>query len=92
MRIWKGEREDVSLGLHDDLYVTIPRGRYDELEATMDLENQLVAPVASDQVVGLVTVSLEGEPSIERDLFPLDSVPEGNLWQRLKDEILLWFE
>jgi D-alanyl-D-alanine carboxypeptidase (penicillin-binding protein 5/6) len=92
VRVWKGEREDVSLGLHDDLYVTIPRGRYDELEATMDLENQLVAPVASDQVVGLVTVSLEGEPSIERDLFPLDSVPEGNLWQRLKDEILLWFE
>ena len=92
VRVWKGEHEDVSLGLHDDLYVTIPRGRYDELEATMDLENQLVAPVGSDQVIGLVTVSLEGEPSIERDLFPLVSVSEGNLWQRAKDEVLLWFE
>ena len=57
-----------------------------------DLENQLVAPIESDQAIGLVTVSLEGEPPIERDLFPLESVPEGNLWQRLKDEVLLWFE
>jgi D-alanyl-D-alanine carboxypeptidase (penicillin-binding protein 5/6) len=92
VRVWKGAREDISLGLRGDLYVTIPRGRYDELEATMDLENQLVAPIESDQAIGLVTVSLEGEPPIERDLFPLESVPEGNLWQRLKDEVLLWFE
>ena len=92
VRVWKGSRENVALGLRNDLYVTIPRGRYDELEATMDLENQLVAPIESDQVIGLVTVSLEGEPPIERDLFPLESIPEGNLWQRAKDEVLLWFE
>jgi D-alanyl-D-alanine carboxypeptidase (penicillin-binding protein 5/6) len=92
VRVWKGSRENVALGLRNDLYVTIPRGRYDELEATMDLENQLVAPIESDQVIGLVTVSLEGEPPIERDLFPLESIPEGSLWQRAKDEVLLWFE
>ena len=92
VRVWKGDRENVALGLRNDLYVTIPRGRYDELEATMDLENQLVAPIESDQVIGLVTVSLAGEPLIERGLFPLESVPAGSLWQRARDEILLWFE
>jgi len=92
VRVWKGERENVALGLRDDLFVTIPRGRYDELAAAMDLENQLVAPLTTEQAIGLVTVSLDGEPTIERELFALQGVPQGNLWQRLTDEIMLWFE
>ena len=32
-RVWKGENEKVSLGLLEDLYITIPRGSYGELEA-----------------------------------------------------------
>ena len=58
----------------------------------MDLENQLVAPLTTEQAIGLVTVSLDGEPTIERELFALQGVPQGNLWQRLTDEIMLWFE
>ncbi len=92
VRVWKGDREIVSLGLLEDLYVTIPRGRYDELGAVMDLENQLLAPLESGQAVGLVTVSLEGEPTIERSLYPLTPVAEGGLWQRFSDGVLLWFE
>ena len=92
VRVWKGERENVALGLRDDLFVTIPRGRYEELAAAMDLESQLVAPLTTEQAIGLVTVSLDGEPTIERELFALQAVPQGNLWQRLTDEIMLWFE
>jgi D-alanyl-D-alanine carboxypeptidase (penicillin-binding protein 5/6) len=92
VRVWKGERENVALGLRNDLFVTIPRGRYEELAAAMDLESQLVAPLTTEQAIGLVTVSLDGEPTIERELFALQAVPQGNLWQRLTDEIMLWFE
>ena len=30
-RVWKGLQEEVTLGLADPLFVTIPRGRYDDL-------------------------------------------------------------
>ena len=58
----------------------------------MDLESKLVAPLSEDQSVGTVTVSLGDEAPIRRGLYPLAPVAEGNIWQRVSDGILLWFE
>ncbi|HIE54755.1 MAG TPA: D-alanyl-D-alanine carboxypeptidase, partial [Chromatiaceae bacterium] len=33
VRVWKGEMEELPLGLEEDLYVTIPRGDYHKLKA-----------------------------------------------------------
>jgi D-alanyl-D-alanine carboxypeptidase (penicillin-binding protein 5/6) len=92
IRVWKGERETVGLGLEQDLYVTLPRGRYPELQAYLDVRPQLIAPIFASDPVGRVTVSLDDTTLEERDLFPLATVPEGNLWQQLSDSVMLWFE
>jgi D-alanyl-D-alanine carboxypeptidase (penicillin-binding protein 5/6) len=91
-RVWKGDRETVGLGLEQDLYVTVPRGRYPDLQAFMDVTPQLIAPLESARPVGRVTVSLDEEIIDSRDLFPLATVPEGSLWQQASDSVLLWFE
>ena len=91
-RVWKGDRETVGLGLEQDLYVTVPRGRYPDLQAFMDVTPQLIAPLESARPVGRVTVSLDEEIIDSRDLFPLATVPQGSLWQQASDSVLLWFE
>jgi D-alanyl-D-alanine carboxypeptidase (penicillin-binding protein 5/6) len=91
-RVWKGEPQTASLGLRKDLYVTVPRGRYDALSAVMDLPPQLVAPLDASATVGKVEVSLEGEAVASAPLVALKGVAEGSLWTRLKDEVLLWLE
>src|SRR5690606_29848363 len=60
VKIWKGASEDVGLASAQDIYVTIPRGRYGELDAAMDLGKAIVAPVAPGDVLGVVRVSLDG--------------------------------
>ncbi|MGD8309170.1 MAG: D-alanyl-D-alanine carboxypeptidase family protein, partial [Chromatiales bacterium] len=92
MRVWKGEVEELSVGLAGNLYVTIPRGQYDNLSAQMDLSPRLMAPVASGQQVGRLRISLDGEPVAETDLVALGDVPEGSLWADLRDTVLLWLE
>ena len=91
-RVWKGEQESTGLGTRQDIYVTIPRGSYDRLEAQLDLPQQVVAPVAPTDQLGVLRVSLADQTLAEANLFALNAVPQGSIWQRARDSVLLWFE
>ncbi|MDH3894201.1 MAG: serine-type D-Ala-D-Ala carboxypeptidase, partial [Chromatiales bacterium] len=92
VRVWKGARERVDLGLDEDVFVIIPRGQRDSLNAEMDLNAQVIAPVTSDDELGTVRVSLNDEIVLEKPLHPLQAVASGDFLDRIMDEILLWFE
>lgn len=91
-RVWKGSHEMTDLGLQNDLYVTIPRGRYGQLEAEVELPDKLIAPVDQSTRLGTVRVQLDEQIVAEANLFALNSIDEGTLWQIAKDSVLLWFE
>ena len=91
-RVWKGAVSNVDLGLTDTLYVTIPRGEYKNLDASMQLNNQIVAPVSKDQSLGEVVVRLGDQTVADKQLVALQPVAEGSFWQRIVDEALLYFE
>jgi D-alanyl-D-alanine carboxypeptidase (penicillin-binding protein 5/6) len=88
--VWKGVADVVSLGLVEPLFVTIPRGRYGELDAQVELLPELTAPLAVDQVVGSITVKLEGEVVASRDLVTLGAVEEAGFFGRSWDGLRLW--
>jgi D-alanyl-D-alanine carboxypeptidase (penicillin-binding protein 5/6) len=91
-RVWKGVAEQAALGVPADLWVTIPRGTMDQIQAKPEAPADLVAPVAAGAPVGKLTISLAGEALAEAPLVALAAVPEGSLWRRLVDTVLLWFE
>jgi len=87
-RIWKGEYETLTVGLDKDLAISIPRGTYDELDATMDIDKNIEAPVTKGQKVGEVKVSLNGELLETAPLVALETINEGGIFQRAKDFVL----
>lgn len=91
-KVWKGATDDVGLAPGEDIFVTIARGRYDKLEAVMDIQEQLVAPLADDQVVGVVRVSLDGNELARAPLTPVAPVAEGSFFRRAVDAIMMMFE
>lgn len=91
-RVWKGERETVALGTRDTLFVTIPRGRYNDLQANMQIKRNLIAPIQAGERYGSIQLMLDGELIKEPDLVALEAVPEGGIWERMRDEALLYFE
>ena len=92
VRVWKGDAKRLALGLVQNLYVTVPRGRYDELNAEMEIATRLVAPVRAGEQQGVLRLALGEELTIERPLVALDDVAEGNLWQKVSDHVRLMFE
>jgi len=91
-RIWKGETEELPLGLAEDLYITIPRGQYKKLKANMSIDKRIIAPARKGQSFGSVNVSLDGTDYVQRDLVSLADVAEGGLFGNLVDEVQLMFE
>ena len=91
-RIWKGANEELPLGLDEDLYLTIPRGQYKNLDAVMQIDTRITAPVKKGDSYGTVNISLDKQPYAQRKLVALTDVGPGSLLSRLVDEVKLLFE
>jgi D-alanyl-D-alanine carboxypeptidase (penicillin-binding protein 5/6) len=89
-QVWKGLGEEVTLGLSEDLFVTIPRGRYDELEAQVQMEPQLIAPLEAGEIVGTINVQLGDEVIANRNLVTLGAVEEAGFFGSMWDGLRLW--
>ncbi|MCK4834548.1 MAG: D-alanyl-D-alanine carboxypeptidase [Gammaproteobacteria bacterium] len=87
-RVWSGEYETLTVGLADDLAIAIPRGAYDKLDASMDIDKNIEAPVSKGQQIGVVNVSLGDEVLASVPLVALEAVNEGSLFQQAKDYVL----
>ena len=87
--VWKGATDKLPLGLEKPLYVTIPRGQYDNLKATMNVDETIVAPVAKGDEFGTVNITLDGKQIAQAPLISLEAIAEGGLFTRLKDSILM---
>jgi len=92
VKVWKGNVDVLNLGVEKDIYITIPRGQYDKLEPVVELDKQVLAPVAEGEKKGMLNVMLTNESIVTIPLLALEAVSEGNIVNRLKDEIRLLFE
>ena len=91
-RVWKGLVEEVPLGLGEELFVTIPRGRYDDLEAQVQMQPELTAPLEAGVAVGRINVPLDGELVSGRDLLTLAAVEPAGFFGSAWDGLKLWID
>src|SRR5690554_164225 len=90
-KVWGGQADEISVGMPEDVYVTIPRGSRNQLESTVDLDSVIKAPINVGDELGRVRVILDGETLVDEPVLALTEVPEGGLFKRLWDAIKLFF-
>ncbi|KMQ73721.1 D-alanyl-D-alanine carboxypeptidase [Marinobacter subterrani] len=90
-KVWGGEANQISVGLAEDVYVTIPRGSRDSLESTVDLDSVIKAPIKVGDELGRVKVSYNGDVLVDQPVLALTDVPEGGFFKRIWDAIKLFF-
>ncbi len=91
-RVWKGDIQNVPLGLARDLNVTIPRRHYADLKAELIVDKKVTAPIAEGTKLGSVKVTLKNDVVAMVDLVALRAVEQGNIFQRFYDSILMMRE
>ena len=89
--VWKGALDDMALGVAEDVFLTVPRGRQDRLAAELVVPSRPVAPFAAGETYGALQIRLDGELELEQPLIVMHDVPEAGWWGRTTDGIGLWF-
>ncbi|MDJ0778316.1 MAG: D-alanyl-D-alanine carboxypeptidase family protein [Gammaproteobacteria bacterium] len=91
-RIWYGAQEQVNLGVDRDIHITIPRGRYGDLDASMEVDSRIEAPVTQGQQLGKVNIRLDEELIVSENIVAMQPVDKGSLFARAMDSIKLMFQ
>lgn len=90
-KVWGGKSDQISVGLAEDVFVTIPRGARDKLESTVDLDSVIKAPIKVGDELGRIQVTLDGEVLVDEPALALTEVQQGGVFKRLWDAIKLFF-
>jgi D-alanyl-D-alanine carboxypeptidase (penicillin-binding protein 5/6) len=90
-RVYKAPGGKASIGLSEDMVVTLPRGKADRVEYKMELAPRVFAPLTKSDRVGVLRALVDGKVIAEAPLRPIADVPRGNIFRRIWDTILSWF-
>ncbi len=91
-RVWEGEVETVGLGSNTPVWVTVPRGKADQVRPVAEYRQPLIAPLTKGSQVGRVSLSLDGHVLRTDTLHVLADVPQAGFFSRVFDKIRLLFE
>ncbi len=90
--IWKGQKKKLPLGLMSDLYITVPRGQFKNLNTALDLPKRILAPTDQGKVFGSIKVTLGDRVYAEQTLVSLEQVAPGGFVNNVVDDMKLLFE
>jgi D-alanyl-D-alanine carboxypeptidase (penicillin-binding protein 5/6) len=92
-RIYKADADYATVGVPNDIIVTVGRGQAASLTTTAKINKEpLIAPLAAGETVGQLTVTDgSGQVVAQSPLVPLTAVPAGGFWSRTSDSIRLMF-
>jgi D-alanyl-D-alanine carboxypeptidase (penicillin-binding protein 5/6) len=90
--VWKGSENILKAGVAQDFYVSLPKGQYARLKASLASKQPLLAPLAAGQQVGTIRLTLDDKPYAEYPLVAVEGVARANFIKRGWDGIKLWFK
>lgn len=89
--VWFGKQNSVSVGLAENMAVTLPRGQGANVKTQLVVDPSIKAPIQKGQVIGKVIASLDGKMLTEKPLVALEAVEEAGFFSRMMDHIKIFF-
>ncbi len=91
-QVWQGVVNEVEVAIDEAIFVTVPRGRFNDIENELALDGNLVAPLEVGQNVGSLTVRLDDEVLAERSVKTQSAVEAAGFFSRTSDKFKLWWD
>jgi serine-type D-Ala-D-Ala carboxypeptidase (penicillin-binding protein 5/6) len=91
VRVFKGEEQQLPIGLAQDLVLAIPKGSADKVKVDL-IAQPLMAPVAADAKVGVIRVTVAGAAYGEYPAVALKAIPLAGFFGRIPDTVRLWMQ
>ena len=89
--VYKGTQGRVKLGFDHDLWLTLPRGRFEGLRAVLETRQPFVAPLAAGEKAGIMKLTRDNATVAELPVVALEDVPVAGFLSRGWDTLRLLF-
>ena len=92
LRVYKGQDKTVAATINKDYYLSLPKGDYARVKASMTSQQPLIAPIKAGQTIGKITFVLDGKTINEQALVAAKTVDEAGFFGRIADSIRLMIQ
>lgn len=90
--IFKGTKPRVPVGFQHDVWLTLPRDRFEGLKATVQTRQPFVAPLAAGEKAGIMKLMRDATTVAEYPVVALEDVPAAGFLSRGWDSLRLLFQ
>ena len=92
LRVYKGQDKAVAATINKDYYLSLPKGDYARVKASMTSQQPLIAPIKAGQTIGKISFVLDGKTINEQTLVAAKNVDEAGFFGRIADSIRLMIQ
>jgi D-alanyl-D-alanine carboxypeptidase (penicillin-binding protein 5/6) len=91
-RIFKSDAQYVGVAPATQVDIVVPRNLAGSIQTSASVSRPLIAPLTRASVLGSLQIVVSGKPVSSVPLFPVNDVPLGGPWTRLRDTVQLWWQ
>ena len=90
--VWLGKKDKVQVYVKNDIYKTIPKARKKHLEAYIEYNGPILAPIEKDQELGILKILYKDEIINEFKVYAFEDIKKLNVISRIIKSInyLIW--
>ena len=90
INIWGGLEKSLSLGVLEDISITLPRTSFKDLTVNYNYINNIQAPIEIGQTIGTLEIVSNDEIVFSTELVALQSIKSQGFFGRLWSKFVLW--
>jgi D-alanyl-D-alanine carboxypeptidase (penicillin-binding protein 5/6) len=90
INIWGGVEKSLSLGVLEDIDITLPRTSFKDLTFKYNYSNNIQAPIEMGQKIGTIDIISNDEVVFSTSLLALEEVKGKGFFGRLWSKFVLW--
>ena len=91
VRVYKSEKANIKVGVADSSFLTLPRNQFRYTTQTINLNQDLIAPINQGEQVGELVVSFNDQNIATLPLIALENTAEAGFISKMIDTIKLLF-
>ena len=89
-KVWGGKIENLSLGVNEDISITLPRTNFKGVKVNYNVKNNVQAPIKKGQKLGTLEIISNEKIVLTSDLVALSDVDAKGFFGRLWSRFVLW--
>jgi len=89
-KVWGGKIDTLSLGVQQDISITLPRTSFKDIKVNYKVKNNIQAPITKGQEIGTLEIISNNEIVLTSSLIALEEVEAKGFFGRLWSRFVLW--